>query len=68
MPDELPPSRFEQQRIGERIGRLDATVAGQEDLAELLAQPGPAWLARDDDREPFRTQAPGQRLDLGRLA
>jgi hypothetical protein len=37
MPDELPPSRFEQQRIGERIGRLDATVAGQEDLAELLA-------------------------------
>ena len=68
MPDELPPSRFEQQRVGERIGLLDATVAGEEDLAQLLAEPCPAGFPRDDDIDTCGPQPLGQRLDLGRLA
>ena len=67
-PDEVPPGGFEEEGVGQRIGGFDATVAREQDLAQLLAEARATGFAGHDHRSSRGTKPLGEALDLSRLA
>ena len=62
--DEVSPGRFEQEGIGQRVGRFHTAVAREQDFAQLLAETRTARLAGDDDWSAGCPQALRQPLHL----